>query len=354
MKKEKLDILITGLLRTEELFKRFTQDLIALRKKGIIDNIIFSTWIGELAKYPEMHSFLKKNKVTIIENEEPGIDKKAGSIWNQMKSMSAGLKYINPNKFVLKTRTDVYINPLFIEKMKNARQILKITNNLPGGNIFKYKIWIPWYELTVPLYLADECFFGLCDDLKNLINYDRTFDTKYNIYAGKSHVRRFIYPFLKNYPILYESLGKYGSEKKIKTLIRKFSRSIFDLERFKIIKKIYELNKFKILKNQLKDEIYLKCLAAYYTILNSHFYIDSCSFPEQVIFREHNPPIVELDDKNIDNNFSIKKQRLPYGGRIYGYNEKLLKNIFNKTLEETEFSNKLMQAINKSNNSITN
>jgi len=232
--------------------------------------------------------------------------------------------------------------------------MLILTQNLPKGNIFKYKVWVPWYELTVPFYLADECFFGLCEDLKHLINYETKYDTDYNMCHGPTHVRRFINPFLNDYPILYQSLDKYNKESKFKTLARKFSRQVFDLERFKTIKTLYKRNKFYLLKKRKKDNNYIECLAVYYSILHSHFYIDGDSFQDQLVFKEQSSPM-PIDDNSIDNNFNEKKERLPYGGRIYGYNQKLLDNIFNKKITETTtFSKKLIEAIDKFNNSTFN
>ena len=78
---------------------------------------------------------------------------------------------------------------------------------------------------------------------------------------------------------------------------------------------------------RVKQENYLKCLAAYYYILYSHFYIDSVSVPNQIEWRENSKAELKLDNENIEKNFSKEKERLPYGGVIQGYDEKLLKNI---------------------------
>ena len=45
--------------------------------------------------------------------------------------------------------------------------------------------------------------------------------------------------------------------------------------------------------------------------------------------------------------FSKEKERLPYGGVIQGYDEKLLKNICEKKLKNTAISNKLMEYIDE-------
>jgi len=202
MAEKEADVIFTGLVRTPDLFRKSIKEMVRLRKRGFINEIKFSTWLGEVKKYPEVNSFLKKNKIRIIESKEPKI-RGSGNIWCQMKALEMGLEKTDPNRFVLKTRADVYINPIFIEKIiKEKEDLLKITKNLPNGNIFKYKIWVPYFDLKTPFYLADECFFGYRDDLKHLYHYDDSYYKDFDIGGGRGHILRFIHPFRKGYPIL--------------------------------------------------------------------------------------------------------------------------------------------------------
>jgi len=115
MKNKSIDVLFTGLVRTPEIVKKSMKDLLDLRKKGVINKIILSTWIGEIQKYPELVDMFNKNKIVLIENEEPK-NPGRGSIWCQMKAMEEGLKIIDPNRFVFKSRLDAYINPKFAQR----------------------------------------------------------------------------------------------------------------------------------------------------------------------------------------------------------------------------------------------
>jgi hypothetical protein len=349
-KAKKVDVLFTGLIREVDVFKRTLNDLMILRKRGLVDKIYLSTWKGEFQKHPDLDIFFRKNKIVLIESDEPK-EGGWGNVWCQMKSLDEGLKRVNKKKFILKTRTDVYIRPEFLEKMfSNYSTLLKITKPLPNENIFKYKVWTIWFELTRPFFMSDECFFGHHDDLEKLYNYETKYDTEYKIGPGITHIRRFIHPFIQKYPILSYSLAKSSKESYFREKINNFSEKVFNLKKIKLLRKMYEFNRFRILRKRLKNDNYIDCLAAYYAILYSHFYIDSVSFPNQVIFRECATPSVEMDSENIDNNFSKDKSRLPYGGQIYVYDTKLLDNINNKKLEETAFSRRLMLAIDKFNN----
>ena len=345
----KANVLFCGLMRKPEMFKKSIQDLSLMRKDGLINQIIFSTWTGELEKSPEIESFLKENKVKIIKTEEPK-DRGYGNIWCQMKALEVGLSEIEENEFVLKTRSDVYIHPDFLKKIFSSSQLFKITKNLPKGNIFQNKVWVHWFELTRPFYMADECFYGTRYDLKKLINYNTRYDIEFNIGPGISHIRRFIHPFLNDYPILTSSLGKYSQGSNIKTLALKFSKKYFDLRKIPFFRKFNEKKRFNLLKRRLEDEEFLDCLASYYSILYSHFYIDGDSFPNQVTFSEFSFPATELDLENIENNFTKEKARLSYGGQIHVYNLKLINNLFDSKVAQTPLSQRLKQAIDKFNN----
>lgn len=347
---KKVDALFCGLLRKEEMFRKSILDLNSLRKKGIVDKIIFSTWKGEMAKNPGMIEFLKQNDVKVIESEEPKIAGH-GHIWCQMKSLEEGLKEIEPDKFVLKSRTDVYINPEFLYKIFTQKEkMLKIKKSLPKGDKFYYKIWIHYYELKTPFHMAEECFFAHHHDAKLLVNYDSSYDTKYNIGGGITHIRRFIHPFVNDYEILQDYLKRHSKNSFVKSLAIKFSKKFFEIRSFKLSRRISERDKFKNLRKKLENDEFIACLAAYYSILHSHFYIDNRSFENQVTFREASEAKIKLDSYDIEKNFSEEKTYMPHTGQIYGYDEELLDNIFNNKIKETPFSQKLLKAIGEFNN----
>src|SRR3989338_10094302 len=216
--KKGIDVIFTGLVRTPEKFKKSITDLVQIRKDGLINQIIFSTWDYELDKYPQIFEFLRKNNVTVLANKEPE-DRGLGNIWCQMKSLDIALTKVEDDRFVLKNRTDIYINPEFLRKIfKEKEKILRITCALSKGNIFKYKVWVHYYELKTPFHMGEEAFFGHKHDIKLLVNYDASYDKKYKIGNAVSHIRRFIHPFLNQYPILYEYLKTYSKDSLLKTL----------------------------------------------------------------------------------------------------------------------------------------
>lgn len=356
---KKVDILFTGLIRAPELLMKSILEMAELRKEKIVENIIFSTWKGEVQKYPEIYEFFKKNKVKILENEEPE-ERGIASIFCQMKALDMGLSYIKSNKFVFKIRADMYVSKDFFKKLfLNKKTLLKIEKNLPKGNIFKYKVWVHFYELKLPFLIGDSAFFGYNEDLKKLVNYEKSYDTKHKltIVSHMEHIRRFIHPFINDYPIFRETVNKHVKTGYARTIILRlflkiFSMNFLKLKRIKLISKLNQMNNFRIIKNKLKDDNFLKSLAAYYSILYSHFYIDGRSVENQIILKGFiDLPKMEIDSENFDNNFSkefISKQGLDMS---YVYDMKFLENLFNKKLEKTELSGRLIKAVDKFYNS---
>lgn len=367
--KKAVDVLFTGLIRDQEMFMQSLSDLEALRKKGLIEHIFLSTWLGEVEKYPNIQELLNKHNVKIIKTEEPKPrgTLRSPTIWCQMKALEVGLNHIEKDKFVLKTRTDVYINPEFLKKLFTEKEnLLKITKDLPYGNIFKYKIWVFYYEIKTPFHMGEECFFGQRDDLKNLINYEESYDTNYKIGGGISHIRRYVHPFLKTYPIFEVYLRNYAKDEFFKSLIEKekvfFKSQLYAkyyphnfglrgfLRKFNFLRKLNKHNKLKTLTKRLEKKDFLDILAAYYSILYSHFYVDNSSFKDQVKFYGKKSANIDVDPTDLDKNFSKEKIFASQaGGQIFAYDTNFLNNVCNKKLKKSPASDKLIEAIERFN-----
>jgi len=349
MEKSKVNILFCGLIRELDLFKRNLEDFNLLRKKGLIDKIYFSTWDYEIDKQG-VRELLNKNNIILIESKEPEDRGGWANIWCQMKSLEEGLKKIPENSFVLKTRTELRINPDFLEKLFGEKEtLLKITKPLPKGNIFKHKIWVPWFEITRPFFMADECFFGLCSDLKLLYNYNTFYEKECNIGPDIHHIMRFINPFLKDYPVLESSIKQYGEERPLKNFVHKRYKLFYEnLQKYNFLRKLSETSRFSRLKNRLKDDKFMEVLAVYYSILYSHFYTSLIDYPLQIDFRGYYDHIIDsLDYSNLDNNFTKKAVSVKDTGRIYSYNQQFLETLFKKGFEKTTLAEKFYAKIDE-------
>ncbi len=352
-----IEVVFCGLIRNPDLFKKSLEQMEKFKKEKILDRIVFSTWDYEIDKYSGMREYLKKKKVFLIENKEPE-NRGIGNIWCQMKSLEAALKIINHESFVLKTRPDLYIDENFLKKLfENKENLLKIKYSLPGGNIFKYKVWIPYYEITSPFHMADECFFGHHNDVNMLVNF---FDyiKYYNLRAGVVHINRYIHPFIDKYPeIKYffqkdSNIGFPRDDSLNYKLLKKFLGKIKISSNF--LDSLTVANRFRVLRKRLKDESYVKTLAVYYTILYSHFYIENkCvdnEFNNRAIWNRNSTPNITVDDPQIIKNFSKNRIGVKTKGQIYSGDEKLLENIFeNRMPQEDRASTKILEAIDNFN-----
>ena len=186
-----MDIIFCGLLREPDRFKKSLNDLIQLQKEGVVGKIILSTWYNwrqDMKQKPQRWRFLLDllTNIKVVESSEPDVH--PNMIWHQMKSLEVGLDNTK-SKYILKTRTDVYIDPDFIRGLEEN-----------CGN----KIWIPWYQRVHPFYMADECFYGPRDKIENLVNYCEDYDNKYKVEIAPSHVRRWAHSY--GYDILRQHM----------------------------------------------------------------------------------------------------------------------------------------------------
>lgn len=352
MAEGKVDVIFTGLIRTPDLFKKSILELNELKKEKLINKILFSTWDYEIDKYPGIRDFLTENKVILIESKEPKIRGK-GNIFCQMKSLEVGLKKAGKNLFILKTRADLYLNIDFIRDLiKNKETKLKITRHLPGGDIFKYKMWVPYFEISNPFHIADESFFGWKEDIALSINYE-DYDGTYKIRGGAAHIQRHIHPFVSNYSVLRTFLEEhsnvgYPKDNRAYRVLRKITRN--NKKMLDFLNYVMVSNRFRVLNKRFKEQGYIDALAAYYSILYSHFYVDYQGVDNEInntsLFKRNKDPKFKVGDPQIRKNFSRDRVFVPTKGHIYAYDDLLLRNIFeNPALQEDKFSRRLIKSI---------
>lgn len=349
-----IDVIFTGLIRDYETFNRSLNDCALLQKKGLVRNIILSTWKGEPAKHPTMLPSIIEKGVLVIESDEPPVNKNSpyyrgrDFIWHQMKALEVGLKIIEEGTFVLKTRSDVYLDRKFVEKLAQQKEkLLTIKKPLPHGNIFKYKVWVPWFELTKPFFMADESFFGFKEDLEKLYNYNTDYFEKYDLGPDVHHVMRYIDPFLEKYPIFYNSMNKYNKDRSLKNFIkRNFPKLYEKLKRYSYLKKASEKSRFNTLSQRMEKQEFINLLAAYYYVLYSHFYIDLVSFKDQIVFREfYKGTLPRSDARQAEKNFTEKKVRFPGSGMIYFYEMGFINALIENKLRKTKLAKRFLEGI---------
>ena len=291
-----INIIFTGLIRTPERFIKSVNDYTKLKSENKINQIILSTWIGELDNYNGLRNFLKKKDILIVESLPPFNEK--DTYFFQVKSLHLGLDNIkDSNSFIFKTRPDVYLKPEALLSIFN----LDLTISSKSKKIFEKKIWVPWFEITKPFYIADECIFGKFDDIFKLINYEKIYDHYFVMDAGHEHVRKYVHPFLTSYPIFKKYL-KYLSTTAHNTSYR-----------------------FEVLDKFMSSENYWQFIYLYYHIIKSYFYVglENNNF---IKFRKWNESKIMLPNdikKSFQKTYSFDER----WGQIYSYTNKWVENI---------------------------
>jgi len=231
-------ILVLGLLRDEHLFKQFLGYVQDLRNIYKI-TIVISTWDTERETYENVMKMMNITDVHITTTPQLKYNGKSankndvksnyqgygvyecGTLCDntcllQTKNYQKGLKFIREHfdndkcSYVLKTRTDVYITKEFLNQIFS----LDLTINDKYKGIFLEKVWVPFIEINKPFYIGNECFFGRIEDMEKIDTWK--FFARQNLYQGVAHIRMFILPFLKRYPIFNSFLkNKYGLNKRM-------------------------------------------------------------------------------------------------------------------------------------------
>lgn len=173
-----ISIVICGLVRDPQRLREKVQKYADWRKLGFVDQIVFSTWIGEIAKFGELKEFLLENRVEIVEVEEPRLVLKGGHQLHQMVSLHYGLGALsNQNQFVLKTRVDLAENTQLMEF--DFQSGTPLTHD-PLGVGLKHKIIVEYAQLLYPFLCGDAQFFGHFQDIQKLVNMSNKFEVIYN------------------------------------------------------------------------------------------------------------------------------------------------------------------------------
>lgn len=258
-------ILLTGQVKIQKIFNNILKNLYKIKSNNnfIIREIIIVTWNNQKKKIGNL-----KN-ITILSYPEI-IDKGDGNILAQMYHYKKGLDYIKSknikNTFILKSRCDVILDTLFLEKIFNYNYNL-------NNKLLTHKIWIPWAHAIKPFYLGDSCFFSSLSVMSKLYNINSIYERK-NLHMGLTHIRRFINPFLNTYPILQKYIKNYNNlSKGMQTII---------------------LN----LNNKYMKEL----IKTYYIILDKYFYINTEKSTD-IIFRK-------WTDKSLEINYNLNLQQV--------------------------------------------
>lgn len=173
-------VVITGLIREPETVNHLFDFLSNLKKRNIIEQVVFSTWHNELNRYPVIEKQVVDNEFLVIEAAPPALIC-MGSFLHQAEALRNGLQLCPGDAFIFKMRTD---------KCEPALGFMKdeILNFLQARNyifplshqdfVLNYKIGVhaaSAFSSTqgpVLFWWIDFFYFGYKQDLVKLVNYN--------------------------------------------------------------------------------------------------------------------------------------------------------------------------------------
>lgn len=289
----KINFLILGKITNSKNLLKLVR---SLNKNPNIEQIYLSTWYEDIINYPVLNKILEKLDVCLIINRTPVFK---DNLYYQMKSFENGLESIvNKDLKIFKFRADMQIENVAINK------IINYDFSKQNKKIFKQKIWIPFYEISKPFYLSDECFYCCYEDALKLFNYEDKY-REYKLSVGQAHIRRFVHPYLKKIPELEFFVKKFnfiglGNDKR-----------------------------FEIFKNLLADKDFEIYFDFYLKILDSDFRIginNNSTYLKHRVYSDgtFRPPVDQI------NKVMNQKNTILPGKQIFSYDEKLLNHWFSE------------------------
>lgn len=260
----KSSVIICGLVRDEQRLIDKISQFLEWQDKNYIDQIVYSTWIGELDRYKHLREFLKCHQIDLVVSQEPLLILKGGHQLHQMQAFYYGMECIkNKDQFILKTRVDLADNcDAMLDVFSTGTDL--VSNNFLKLNL-KYKILVENAQLYCPFLCGDAQFYGHYLDLEKLITMSNEYEILYNRIAVEQTF--FFNPF-----------------KSIK---------LFKTHFYWNLPHISEFSKDRLLQlKAIKNSFYLtQAINAWLVILSDHFHVGwdiGSTVHNQVEFRDCN------------------------------------------------------------------
>ncbi len=166
-------VVINGLIRQPEHFAAYLQGILRLARPDL--RIVFSSWTGELARYPQIAELLVQLSAEIAEQAQPDL-RLPGHMLHQTMTLELGLSLLDDDVFVLKTRPDICGIMDVVEFLDMQPK------SAPPGRLarpFRHRIHVVGMFGAHPMYINDIVFAGMAGDIRKLCHLPFIFGPKY-------------------------------------------------------------------------------------------------------------------------------------------------------------------------------
>jgi hypothetical protein len=199
--------IITGRIRDEIRAKR-TLNLLGIGKtKGIIDEIVFSTWSGELAKHPSILAELLNNKVHVIETQEQSTTFQES---HQKIPLLIALSFLDDDCYVTRHRFDrVNIGEDYLTYLKNIKQSGPKNTNATWSPV-KNKISVLSAVIDIPFFINDLIFSGMRSDIARVASINPLLQLHWSPHINME-LAFFANLFFDSFPLITDYISTYVS-----------------------------------------------------------------------------------------------------------------------------------------------
>lgn len=204
-------VVLTGIVRDEQSLLARLAFFVKLKRSGLIAQLVFSTWKGELNSFPSVAQVLQENDFVLVESDPPDFVC-AGHYLHQAVTISNALNVCPAHSFVLKTRTDKAgeTSGFFEEKIVSflkAGAYARPCGRGAGGLKYRVGVFDSYFvqkSLHAPVlfFWNDINYFGYRGDLKRLLNFN-AIDFEYKKLVPEQVL------FSTHFAALWSSIGEF-------------------------------------------------------------------------------------------------------------------------------------------------
>ena len=189
-------VIVCGVIRDPDAAQAKLRILGEWKRSGEIEDVVVSTWFGELEKYPEVGTVISDNDFFLVESPQPAV-KMSGHAFHQSKSIHLALRLVPDGALVFRLRPDgPGLTPALRDAMRNCETTLA---KCPEGSAFVRKVGIATCLFTSPFYINDMMLIGEKADLLKIFHFDYFSEIDFANFATEQYF--FSHPFLAQFPI---------------------------------------------------------------------------------------------------------------------------------------------------------
>lgn len=162
--------IVCGVIRNEQNALAQARSLDRLRRDGLVEGVVFSTWKGEFAKHPEVARAFAQLDAIVIESEQPSV-KMVGHVLHQAKAILLALASCPDGRLIIKVRPDIVpINDMMTRIISGERAQAQARRVKP--TLFEQPVFVHSGLPFWPFYINDIYYCGLKADLQKMANVD--------------------------------------------------------------------------------------------------------------------------------------------------------------------------------------